>query len=336
MVGARVPERVSLRSSALGHGQGLSLRVLLLTVVAFLALVVPASPAEAHGQLALSVPAKDATVTEPLDAVSLYFTEKPLSYAYFTVTAPDGARVDRHWSHGEPRRLDEPIREFFLVNGSWEPHLYYDGYQVRIPVAHWPGKGVYIAHYWTVASDGDQVRGELRFTYAGRRTTPPKGWEPPVDTPSAALLAAAGVQDTAVGPRPGQTPAGTPSAAAPSDGCTPRTMPETGCDKGPSSQGPAAATTPGAAAESPASGPGAGAESPASSGVDVLVWLLPALLVVGVAVMVARAARPRPDGRSAPGKPAGAGKGAGPRRPAGPGKRAGPGRSAAAPRARRR
>ncbi|WP_344933872.1 copper resistance CopC family protein [Sphaerisporangium flaviroseum] len=280
-------------------------------------MAVATSPADAHGQLALSVPAKDSTVAEPLDAVSLYFTEKPRSYAYFTLTAPSGRRVDRPWAHGEPKRLDEPITEYFLVDGSWQPRLYHEGFQVRIPVAHWPEKGTYVVHYWTVASDDDKVRGEVRFTYAGRTTAPPKGWKTPADPPSAALLAAAG--ETAAGetgadatgagetgageaarPLPGQTPGATPSP-----GCTPRTMPETGCGDGTS---PAGTTPP--------SAPGAAGESPASSGTDTLVWLLPALLVTGAGVMVARAARPSgapgTRGQPAPGTRGRPGPGAGP------------------------
>ncbi|MFC4534645.1 copper resistance CopC family protein [Sphaerisporangium dianthi] len=266
-----------------------SVRVLLLIVLGSLFVVVSASPAEAHGQLALSVPAKDSKVGEPLEAVSLYFTEKPVSHTYFTVTAPSGARVDRPWSHGEIKRLDDPVREFFLVNGVWEPRLYHEGFEVRIPVAHWPEKGVYVAHYETVASDGDVVRGDIRFTYTGRTTRSPKGWTSPTDTPEPiAPSPASEGRDTGevapVGPRADASPA-----------CTPRSMPETGCGNGSESQ----------AEGSPAAAPGTPGEPSSSSG--WLVWLVPVLLVAGTAVMVARAARPRqaggptPRGRSRPG-----------------------------------
>ncbi|MEO3811500.1 copper resistance protein CopC [Sphaerisporangium sp. B11E5] len=268
-----------------------SFRVLLLVIFGSVVVAVSASPAEAHGQLALSVPAKESTVREPLEAVLLYFTEKPLSEAYFTVTAPSGARVDRPWSHGATKRLDEPVREYFLVDGVWEPRLYHEGFEVRVPVAHWPEKGVYVARYWTVASDGDTVRGEIKFTYAGRTTKAPKGWTSPADDPDPALLAASGEHgDTgetgdveSAGPRADATQGG-----APSPGCTPRTMPETGC--GHASQ----------AAESPAAATDTTGQPPASAGTDVLVWAVPLLLVAGTAVMVARAARSRPAGGPPP------------------------------------
>ncbi|GGK74575.1 hypothetical protein Sme01_34110 [Sphaerisporangium melleum] len=239
------------------------------------------------------MPAKDSTVTDPLDAVSLYFTEQPVSYGYFTVTAPSGVRVDRPWSPGETKRLDEPVRELFLVNGVWEPKLYHEGFEARVPVGYWPEKGVYVAHYWHVASDGDKVRGELRFTYTGPTTKPPKGWKTPTNAPDPALLAASG--ETTSGSSPEGAQAG-PSAGA-SPACTPRTMPETGCDQGSGDQSGAA---------TPVAAPGDATGSPASSGVDLWVWLLPALLIVGVGVMVARAARPRTaGGRPASKKPAG-------------------------------
>ncbi|GII79975.1 hypothetical protein Sru01_49570 [Sphaerisporangium rufum] len=283
-------------------------RVLLPVVTGMLVIAGLAPAAEAHGQLALSMPAKDGRVTEPLAAVSLYFTERPISYAYFTVTAPNGDRVDRHWTHGAVKRLDEPVRELFLVNGVWEPKLYHEGFEARVPVAYWPAKGVYVASYWTAASDGDVVRGEVRFTYAGRTTKAPKGWQTPKDPPDPALLVASG-QTPTDGPQAAVTASGAPSAA-----CTPRTMPETGCDHGPE---PAAGSTPAAA---PA--------APADSGGGLLVWLLPALLVIGAGVMIARAARPRAAG----GRPAAGRSG----RPGGSGKRPAARRPGKAPRAGRR
>ena len=85
----------------------------LLTVV----LAVP-GPAYAHGQMVMSTPADGATVREAVDSVSLAFTEKLPEFAYFSVTAPNGARVDRPWSHAEPFQLAKPVREYQLVDGG--------------------------------------------------------------------------------------------------------------------------------------------------------------------------------------------------------------------------
>ena len=147
------------------------------------------APALAHGGLAVSVPAHGSTVTSPADAVTLTFTEAPAPYAYFTITGPGGARVDRGWSTAQPVRLATPVREFQEVNGSWQPMLYNTGFSVRVKVAHWPATGPYVVRYHTVASDGDQVKGEIGFTYTGAVTPAPPGWQPPTDPPKAELAA---------------------------------------------------------------------------------------------------------------------------------------------------
>ena len=80
-----------------------------------------ATPASAHGQFVSSDPAKDSTVSMPLASIVVYFTEKPTSNAFFSVTAPSGARVDRLWSHGSTRHLDEPVHEYYHnADGNWE------------------------------------------------------------------------------------------------------------------------------------------------------------------------------------------------------------------------
>ncbi len=174
-------------------------------IVATLVSTLPAGPAAAHGQLAMSQPAKDSTVSEPLESLLLYYTEKPAPNAYFTVTSPSGIRLDSRWSHAEPKQLDKPIQEYFVVNGTWEPRLYHVGFPVRVPVVYWPEQGLYTARYLSVASDGEAVRGELTFTYTGPATTAPAGWQPPTDQADPALLAAV---------------AGTPAVTAPSGGPT--------------------------------------------------------------------------------------------------------------------
>ncbi|WP_245966304.1 copper resistance CopC family protein [Sphaerisporangium album] len=258
-------------------------RLAVLALVGGLALTAVTPPASAHGQLAMSNPVKDSTISSPIEAVELYFTERPISYAYFTVKAPSGVRVDEQWTQGPPKRLDEPVREYHLIDGTWEPKLFHEGFPAKIPVAYWPDKGVYVATYRTIASDGEEVSGEVKFTYNGKTTEAPKGWRTPTNPPDPAFEAAAGHSSA---PQVGETPSDTPSPVAPAGptpqaSCTPRTMPETGCTPGDASQAPSSA---------------AGATSSEDGGAGLLVWLLPALLVVGAGVMVLRAAR-----RPAPG-----------------------------------
>jgi len=172
----------------------------LLTVV----LAAPA-PAYAHGRLVESTPANGATVPAPVDAVSLAFTEKLPQFAFVSVTAPGGARVDQPWSPAAPFRLSKPVREYQLVEGVWQPQEYPTGFPVQVPVAHWPEHGQYVVKYQSVASDGDQVKGELRFTYRGAITPAPPGWQAPTNQPSPELLAAAG-QSRAADQQPQQLP----------------------------------------------------------------------------------------------------------------------------------
>jgi len=173
-----------------------------------------AAPVFAHGQLAVSTPADGSTLSAPVDSVSLAFTEMPATFAYFTVTAPSGIRVDQRWSHAEPVRLVEPVREYQLVNDVWEPRLFHIGYPARIPIAYFPEQGVYVVRYQTVASDGEEVNGEVRFTYTGALTPAPAGWQAPTDQPSPELLAAAGhARPTEVAdPSPAVAPRAAPAA----------------------------------------------------------------------------------------------------------------------------
>jgi methionine-rich copper-binding protein CopC len=164
-------------------------RTAVIFVLAGVGLTFPASPAHAHGQLAVSKPLANTIVNTPLERIELYFTERPASHAYFTVTAPGGGRVDNGWSGGQPIRLDKPVQEYSLVNGKWEPHLYHTGFPATVPVAHWPGKGDYVASYLSVASDGEAVKGSVKFHYNGPATPAPAGWTPPTNGPDPNLLA---------------------------------------------------------------------------------------------------------------------------------------------------
>ncbi|GIH67021.1 copper resistance CopC family protein [Microbispora siamensis] len=290
-------------------------RLLLLVVGGVLAMTALAAPAFAHGQLAMSTPVKDSTVREPMESLALYFTEAPAPNAYFAVTAPGGARVDRPWTHGQPKRLDKPVQEYNLVDGVWEPSVYNTGYPAEIPVAYWPKQGEYVVRYLSIASDGEPVRGELRFTYKGRTSGPPKGWQAPDNEPDAILLASAEPGSGTQAPVP---EAGGSPAPVTQTGGSPAPVAQTGGS--PAAMGPAVPQTGAGAAAVPETGgsqgavpetgtPGTAARTaqPADSGTGLSVWLVPALLVIGAGVLVARAARrPVPAAsaaRPSPGRP---------------------------------
>ncbi len=287
-------------------------RLLLLVVAGVLTMTALAAPASAHGQLAMSTPAKNGTVREPLKSLSLYFTEQPAPNAYFAVTAPNGARVDRPWSHGQPERLDKPVQEYNLINGVWEPSVYNTGYPAQIPVAYWPERGEYVVRYLSIASDGEPVRGELRFTYKGTTSGPPKGWQAPDDEPDPSLLASAEHGSGAQPPVPqsGSSPAAM-GPAAPQTGGSPAAVTQTGASQA-------------AVPQTGTAGTAARAAQPGDSGSGLSVWLVPAVLVVGAGVLVVRAARRpapvtpaarRPSGRPQARKPARAPASRSPQRP---------------------
>ncbi|GIG92270.1 copper resistance CopC family protein [Plantactinospora endophytica] len=234
----------------------------LLTAVALSLVAVPLGativeprPALAHGQLAVSTPADGGTLATPAESLTLAFTEQPAPFAYFTVTAPSGVRVDKRWSTGAPIRLDEPVREYQRVDGVWQPQLYHVGFTVQVPVAHWPEQGRYVVRYQTVASDGEEVEGEVKFNYTGASTPAPAGWQAPTDQPSPELVAAAGQTRPTVA-------ASTPASAPPSAS--------------------------------------AGAPAPSDDGPGIWVWLVPALLLAGAAVLIGGVARRPAEPASTP------------------------------------
>ncbi|MEU8195189.1 copper resistance protein CopC [Microbispora amethystogenes] len=274
-------------------------RLLLPIVVGVLAVAALAAPASAHGQLAMSTPAKDSTVKTPLESLRLYFTEAPAPNAYFAVTAPSGARVDQTWTHGQPERLDKPVQEYNLVDGVWEPSVYNTGFPAVVPVAYWPERGEYVVHYLSIASDGEPVKGELRFTYKGRTTAAPKGWKAPANGPDAALLATSE-------PGSGATANATPDSGGGALG--PVAPSQAGA--GPTT-GPAAVPETGAGTAGPAPAARTAAQQD-DSGTGLSVWLVPALLVAGAGVLILRAARRRP----APATGAAPARTAGPKKPA--------------------
>ena len=180
-----------MRSKLVTVRKVLSRVVAALAATLVVSLLLPVAPASAHGQLATSTPLKGTVVREPLTQLALYFTEKPASNAHFAISGPDGSRVDNGWSYGEPKRLDKPVTEYFMVNGVFEPRLYHTGFPAMVTVAHWPAKGRYTASYLSVASDGEAVRGEVTFDYQGPGTPAPAGWSAPTAGPDPALLAQA-------------------------------------------------------------------------------------------------------------------------------------------------
>jgi methionine-rich copper-binding protein CopC len=149
-----------------------------------------AAPASAHGQFVNSDPAKDSTVGMPLASIVLWFTEKPTSNAFFSVTAPGGARVDRLWSHGSQRHLDTPVHEYYHnADGNWETRSYNTAYTALIPIAYWPEVGNYKVTFVSVATDGEPVRGEYTFKYEGALTAAPGDFRPQKNEPDPNLLA---------------------------------------------------------------------------------------------------------------------------------------------------
>ncbi|WP_422751784.1 copper resistance protein CopC [Micromonospora sp. WMMD708] len=196
---------------------GRTLAGLLALVFVAAAVLLPTTAAQAHGTLAMSTPAANATVAEPLTTVELYFTEQVAANAYFTVTGPGGARVDNGWRHGSPRPLDKPVREYLLVDGKFEPKEYSTGFPAVVTLAHLPAAGQYAVSYLSVASDGEPVRGTMTFRYTGRPTAAPAGWRPPVDQPDPALVAAAEQHATSghAGPAASAVPTAPVTAAAP-------------------------------------------------------------------------------------------------------------------------
>jgi methionine-rich copper-binding protein CopC len=145
-------------------------------------------PAQAHGQFVTSTPASGSIVTTQLDTIYLYFTEKPTSDAFFSVTSPNKTRVDKLWSHGPTQPINPPVHEWYHnPDGTWVPKSYNTAYSAQIPIAYWPEAGVYKVDYLSVATDGEPVRGELTFTYSGPVTPMPVDFRPQSNQPDPIL-----------------------------------------------------------------------------------------------------------------------------------------------------
>ena len=233
-------------------------RVAAVVVLATSGLFLPAAPAFAHGQLALSKPLAGTVVNDPMQRLELYFTEQPPPNAHFAVTGPSG-RIDNGWGPGQSVRLDKPVQEYFLVDGKWEPRVYNTGFSAMITVAHWPAKGPYVVDYLSVASDGEAVRGSLKFTYNGATSKAPAGWTPPTNGPAQSLLDQVNRAHAAhTGPG---APGARSAAAAPTAGTTWTAEPDD---------------------TSTASGRDSG---------SAVAWLIPVALIAITAVVIIHAAR---------------------------------------------
>jgi len=158
-------------------------------VASFGTVFASAAPASAHGQFVRSDPAAGATVSSALETIYVYFSEKPTSNAFFAVTAPSGARVDRLWSHGPTEPILEQHHEWYhQPDGSWAVKAYTTAYSAEIPIAYWPENGAYKVAFLSVATDGEPVRGEFTFTYAGPVTPLPADYSPQRNEPDPNLL----------------------------------------------------------------------------------------------------------------------------------------------------
>nr|BFE57939.1 hypothetical protein GCM10020063_024650 [Dactylosporangium thailandense] len=117
-----------------------TIRVLL--VAAALVLLAPATPAFAHSRLVASDPADGATVSTPLDAVALTFSDGvQQQFSTVVVTGADGSSYVDRAPRVADRTLTQPIRP--LPNGA-----------VRVA-------------WRTVSADGHPIEGQFSFTVSG-------------------------------------------------------------------------------------------------------------------------------------------------------------------------
>jgi len=118
------------------------MRKLLLGFAAFLAVLIPATPAWAHAQLVGSDPAGDTTLAKAPAAVSLEFSEL-LNPDFTTIVVSDAAR----------RRIPTSPPASESATG-------------RISLDQPLGNGTYTVAYRVVSVDGHTVQGAYAFTVA--------------------------------------------------------------------------------------------------------------------------------------------------------------------------
>ncbi|GGM78824.1 copper resistance protein CopC [Dactylosporangium sucinum] len=146
-------------------------RLLVATLLGATATLGLAAPASAHSTLVRSDPAKGATVTTPVAAVTLTFNEMvKQSRTTVTVTGPDGVS----YSDGAARVVDKNVLQ---------------------AVRALPPGAITVA-WSTVSADGDAISGTFAFTNAAPAPSPspsPSLSPSPSPSPSAAATSASPV-----------------------------------------------------------------------------------------------------------------------------------------------
>jgi methionine-rich copper-binding protein CopC len=149
------PRRLDRRAAA-------GLKKLLLVLAAVAVVLAPATPALAHNQLVSAKPARDATLRQAPDAVTLAFLQK-LDPEFTTVAVSDAGKQPVPASEPEVKAktarvtLDQP-----LVNGK------------------------YTVAYRVVSVDGHTVQGSYTFTVADPSAAALPSTAPPSTAPSSA------------------------------------------------------------------------------------------------------------------------------------------------------
>jgi methionine-rich copper-binding protein CopC len=149
------------------------------------------SPAAAHGQFVTSDPVPGSQVATALQTIYVFFTEKPTSNAYFAVTAPNGYRVDRVWSHGPSKAIPRVHEWYHQADGRWVVRAYDTAFSAQVPIAYWPETGEYTVEFVSVSTDGQPVRGNFTFRYSGPVSEIPADFRPQRSEPDPNLLAVA-------------------------------------------------------------------------------------------------------------------------------------------------
>ena len=98
------------------------------------------------------------------------------------------------------------MQEFFLEDGLWTPVFYEIGYAAAVPLTHLPAVGASTVSYKSVASDGDEVTGELAFNYRGDPTSPASGGAADPSAEFAPIVVPTGSTQSPSAPEGSETP----------------------------------------------------------------------------------------------------------------------------------
>jgi copper resistance protein C len=136
---------------------------LMLTFAAFVAVLLPGSPAWAHAELTASAPARDATLAAAPTSVTVTFSER-LNPEFTTIVVSDSSR----------QRLAASAPVVDAGSGT-------------VTLSPPPGNGTYTVAYRVVSVDGHTAQGSYAFTVADPAlppapTTAPAVAEPPADS----------------------------------------------------------------------------------------------------------------------------------------------------------